>query len=1081
MLRVQAPINTVPEVLRTINRSRYRSPRYRTRTSARSSSLDARKKFAPHVNKSFTCYQDMAGPSSPNRRLRSLSVERSRNISLGDIQPPYDKKKTGVSSRHSNLKSTGRLEEDTIGRLPKDPSPLQVLMDRGNTELRQKHFPEAIKCYKRVLRDDPSKLDAMYNRAVCYMHLAQHKMAIPDLLAVSKENPFYDRQLYIALAMCFVAGGDPQTAIRQLSKGLSKYTSFTEGFLTRGKLYVQLQRWDKAVQDFYRAATLEPSSGEAYLGLADAFRGLGEYSNSIQAYAKAAEQPITLIPALMRRSRLYLDIGQHQQALEDLDLLLYQTPDNAEIYFVKAQTLLSLGEDTEASLAFEQAIKYDSEDKKYTGLAIYHLGLMKIKQRDFYGAMYTFRRARDPKTQFKDQQILKTYAEAVLCLMKRKFKEAIGLLTKLIKKKSAVLGEYETSLYAYRGYGYAALEKHSKAVKDFLACKHMRALDPATAYNLVISQGINASEAGYFEKAQGYFTEAGKLFEANMEPIAYSGLTTLLAAKSTIAKSRAFQDARDCFDRGIEKRSSEAELYFLRAALSYYQDNCLEAIPDLEQAIEKAEDNVPAHYLLRGLCYSRLKLYQEALQDFTIALQLNPDLADAYFYRGRCAYLLEDTSLAFLDFQKLILAKQDDPLVHIHAGNLLMLTGSYEDAVKAFSNANEIKPTALAYIQRCKCRLHLGDLPQALNDATKAAHVDPSNSTVALDREFLVALQEAMECDEDNQQGLGKAVSRLNKLLGKGLKGELCDESYVHFYKGVFFLFLHDYNKALHEFKQATSQEEAKHMTTPNGLVVPHDNFEVVFNLSLCYIALQHYERALQLLEQLIAAVPLQYRGKLILLMGVVRAGARGKRTGEYEDSERFDSEQDEEVAEIDVFSEELNPYSHFPPLSLEIPGRSPLVPSIQKVRIGSSLPKPSPQLLDFDIEESVLDYFTIKAIKCRPEAPWLNRVNGTIQFTEDMQMITSENVSESEEAMLADLKEDAVSPDEGEASGDDAMARKCQSAVYLPAEKSHSGDLGQRKKPTEQLLDPRGTRLTPEQALQHIEALCSPLAKTNA
>lgn len=819
-----------------------------------------------------------------------------------------------------------------MGQLVREVGPLHAMMQRGNAELRLKQFASAIKCYKRVLRDEPGNLDAMYNRAVCYMHLTQHKMAIPDLLSVSKENPFYDRQLYIALAMCFVAGGDLQTAVRQLTKGLTKYTSFGEGFLTRGKLYVQMQRWDKAVQDFYRAAALDTESGEAYLGLADAFRGLGEYSNAVQAYSKAAEHRGTMLPALMRRSRLYLDLGQHQQALEDLDLLLSQTPDSAETYFVKAQTLLSLGEETEASLAFEQAIKYDSDDKKFTGIAIFHLGQLKIKQRDFYGAMYTFRRARDPKTQFKDQQILKMYAEAVLCLMKRKFKEAIGLLTKLIKRKTAVLADYEAFLYAYRGYGYAAMEKHSKAVKDFLACKHMGALDPATGYNLVISQGINAAESAYFEKAHSYFADAQKLFEANMEPIAYNGLTTLIAAKTKIAKTRAFEDARDSFDQGIEKRSTEAELYFLRAALSYYQDSCLEAIPDLEQAIEKAEDNVPAHYMLRGLCYARLKLYQEALQDFTIALQLNEGLAEAYYYRGRCAYLLDDASLAFLDFQKLILAKQDDPQVHIHAGNLLMLTGSFEDAAKAFSNANEIKPTSVAYLQRCKCRLQLGDLAQALTDISKAVHVDPGNNAIALDREFLQALQEASEWGESgNPQVLLKALSRLSKLQGKGLKGEICDDSYIHFYKGTFCLFLQDYSKALHEFKQATSQEEAKHMTTPNGVVVPHDNFEVLYDLALCYAALQHYEKAAQLLEQLMNAVPLQYRGKLMLLMGFIKAGTQHSRNLAYsdaldEDTDRDYEEQDEEVVELDVFSEDISPFSHFPPLVLDISTRSPMV-----------------------------------------------------------------------------------------------------------------------------------------------------------
>jgi hypothetical protein len=33
------------------------------------------------------------------------------------------------------------------------------------------------------------------------MHIKEHRLAIPDLLAVEKENCLYDKQLYIGLAM----------------------------------------------------------------------------------------------------------------------------------------------------------------------------------------------------------------------------------------------------------------------------------------------------------------------------------------------------------------------------------------------------------------------------------------------------------------------------------------------------------------------------------------------------------------------------------------------------------------------------------------------------------------------------------------------------------------------------------------------------------------------------------------------------------------------------------------------------------------------------------------------------------------
>lgn len=98
-----------------------------------------------------------------------------------------------------------------------------------------------------------------------------------------------------------------------------------------------------------------------------------------------------------------------------------------------------------------------------------------------------------------------------------------------------------------------------------------------------------------------------------------------------------------------------------------------------------------------------------------------------------------------------------------------------------------------------------------------------------------------------------------------------------------------------------------------------------------------------------------------------------------------------------------------------------------------------------------------MKALKSKPEAPWLNRVNGTIQFTEDMQMITSENVSDSEEAALADLKEEQLSPDEDNLE----EARKCQSAANLLGNASSSGDLPSKR--TEELLGKsQAARLVP-------------------
>lgn len=55
-------------------------------------------------------------------------------------------------------------------------------------------------------------------------------------------------------------------------------------------------------------------------------------------------------------------------------------------------------------------------------------------------------------------------------------------------------------------------------------------------------------------------------------------------------------------------------------------------------------------------------------------------------------------------------------MVHIYAGNLLMTTGSYDDATKAFMNADSVQKTSLAYYQKARCFIALANLDGALKD-----------------------------------------------------------------------------------------------------------------------------------------------------------------------------------------------------------------------------------------------------------------------------------------------------------------------------------------------------------------------------
>ncbi len=82
-------------------------------------------------------------------------------------------------------------------------------------------------------------------------------------------------------------------------------------------------------------------------------------------------------------------------------------------------------------------------------------------------------------------------------------------------------------------------------------------------------------------------------------------------------------------------------------------------------------------------------------------------------------------------------------MVHIYAGNLLMTTGSYEDATKAFTNADNIEKSSLALYQRGRCNVALNSMVEALKDLSKVIEQAPTDKVAIADKECLTALKNA--------------------------------------------------------------------------------------------------------------------------------------------------------------------------------------------------------------------------------------------------------------------------------------------------------------------------------------------------
>ena len=67
-----------------------------------------------------------------------------------------------------------------------------------------------------------------------------------------------------------------------------------------------------------------------------------------------------------------------------------------------------------------------------------------------------------------------------------------------------------------------------------------------------------------------------------------------------------------------------------------------EGIEDFCKAIDKAEDNVPEQFFYRGLIHSLIFNFNEAIGDFSIAINIKPEYCEAFLERGKCFFLAGD-------------------------------------------------------------------------------------------------------------------------------------------------------------------------------------------------------------------------------------------------------------------------------------------------------------------------------------------------------------------------------------------------------------------------------------------------------
>jgi len=182
------------------------------------------------------------------------------------------------------------------------------------------------------------------------------------------------------------------------------------------------------------------------------------------------------------------------------------------------------------------------------------------------------------------------------------------------------------------------------------------------------------------------------------------------------------------YDHALEVADRNSPIHNNRGVAYTNLANYTQAIADFNRAIEIDPKYAEAYYN-RGVAYTNLANYTQAIADFNRAIEINPRYVEAYSNRGVVSTSLGNYTQAIADFNRAIEIDPGFGKAYYHRGVAYTSLGNYTQAIADFNRAIEIDPkNAEAYSNRGMAHGSLGKPIEAIADFNRAIEIDPKNA-----------------------------------------------------------------------------------------------------------------------------------------------------------------------------------------------------------------------------------------------------------------------------------------------------------------------------------------------------------------
>ena len=570
-----------------------------------------------------------------------------------------------------NLDDFIGAESDCSQAISINPFITNVYELRGLARIQQQKFTDAITDYNKALKYDPENQSLWHNRVLCRIQNKEYDLALCELDSMLNRWKRYARG-YAMQAEVYMHKEDTTKAIKSLNHSieLDPYESST--WQAMASISLTRKKWKDAEKNLDRAIHLQPKNAANYINRALARINQNNLRGTMADYDMALDIDPNNFLAHYNRGLLRAQVGDDNRAITDFDFVLHLEPDNLMALYNRALLLDKTGDLRGAIRDYSKVI--DEFPNFWVGLqsraACYRkLGMVKQAEADefrvykarLYKSLYGIQpRLNKKQLRKKSDKDLEKYNQLVVAdeqEMEHQYKNDYR----------GRVQNRQTDLDQMPMYGMAFERKNSE-VETYVP--YDKSVD---AFNLNSRSAkplcITCTTAILDERStRTYFDLIASLSaELTISTNERNAVPVLLRRAVAYAVVQNFQDAIEDLTSCIAVDSLSSLPYWQRAVCRMKQIDIMQSsesrksemvdmklvavVDDLDKALQLNPQCAYLHYNMGNVLSVRGDL-EKAAACYSKAIEIDPNLAEAYYNRGLIGLRLKHNDEAVVDLGK---------------------------------------------------------------------------------------------------------------------------------------------------------------------------------------------------------------------------------------------------------------------------------------------------------------------------------------------------------------------------------------------------------------------------------------------